>query len=349
MALPLVAALGIAAIRQGIPHAAKYLAQRGAQAVTSGASKAAIKAGLKKAPKPDFVTNTAGVTTKAGQKFEVATQGSRAVVPKGGAARGASEAPKPDFVTNSAGQTMRHGQKFELATQGSRSVKPYQAKPSGKGEVIDATPKDKGSIRANLAKVAPIATASAMVPDSTPKKVTLDAKTASDARTASAANDPRRVDKQVATAPASTASKIVKGKAAAGGSRSVAKPAPVAKPAVSTDKPPAEKATSGASVTDLNGNKTTAVTASSAASEPEITMKDIMAKFSVADAKQVGLDTSNAELKKNPQTFLGSFQRFTEGNIDQEGSAAYSKYGAGRGYDELLKREQAKRKKPASK
>jgi hypothetical protein len=99
-------------------------------------------------------------------------------------------------------------------------------------------------------------------------------------------------------------------------------------------------------VKDLgSGGNTKTVTASSAASEPEITMKDIMAKFSVSDAKKVGLDTSNAELKANPSTFLGSFQRFTEGNIDQEGSTAYKKYGAGRGYDELLKREQAKRKK----
>lgn len=80
----------------------------------------------------------------------------------------------------------------------------------------------------------------------------------------------------------------------------------------------------------------------SQSSEPEITMSSIMKKFSVADAKSAGLKASNAEAKSTG--FMGSFQRFTEGNIDQEGSAAYNKYGAGRGYQELLKQAKAKKK-----
>ena len=47
--------------------------------------------------------------------------------------------------------------------------------------------------------------------------------------------------------------------------------------------------------------------------------------------KRAGLAASNAELAAKPQGFLESFRRLGEGNIDQPGSEAYNKYGAGRG------------------
>jgi len=47
--------------------------------------------------------------------------------------------------------------------------------------------------------------------------------------------------------------------------------------------------------------------------------------------KRAGLEASNAELAANPPSFLGAFRRLGEGNIDQPGSEAYNKYGAGRG------------------
>ena len=47
--------------------------------------------------------------------------------------------------------------------------------------------------------------------------------------------------------------------------------------------------------------------------------------------KRAGLEVSNAELAAKPKGFIGSLSRFTEGNIDQPGSEAYNKYGAGRG------------------
>lgn len=47
--------------------------------------------------------------------------------------------------------------------------------------------------------------------------------------------------------------------------------------------------------------------------------------------KRAGLAASNAELAAKPQGFFESFKRLGEGNIDQPGSEAYNKYGAGRG------------------
>jgi hypothetical protein len=47
--------------------------------------------------------------------------------------------------------------------------------------------------------------------------------------------------------------------------------------------------------------------------------------------KRAGLEASNAELAAKPQGFFESFRRLGEGNIDQPGSEAYNKYGAGRG------------------
>ena len=53
-----------------------------------------------------------------------------------------------------------------------------------------------------------------------------------------------------------------------------------------------------------------------------------------ASLKKAGLAASNKDASKG---FAGSFKRLFEGNIDNAGSAAYKKYGAGRGLSELLK------------
>lgn len=336
MPLPLVglgAALGIQAVRQGIPHLAKYFAKKSSTAVQSAVRNYKFKQGAKKGA--DFNVTPSGTAVPRGQRVPHANDGvtinqrvaptptNRSLVPVG----------SPKQVGGRPARTATPAQ------SSSRELVPYKA-PASKMDKL------KGAART----VGAVSTAASLMPKSsteTPKVTSApSASTASAARASFAASDPRRTDnkrsgadpRRVDATPAKPKTRSLSPvkQGAVNASASV-------KPVQATvSRNPYEE--NKATVKDLGGGGNTAsVTASSAASEPEITMKDIMAKFSVADAKKVGLDTSNAELKANPQTFKGSFQRFTEGNIDQEGSTAYNKYGAGRGYQELLKKAKAKK------
>jgi hypothetical protein len=66
-----------------------------------------------------------------------------------------------------------------------------------------------------------------------------------------------------------------------------------------------------------------------------VTSNVMKADLTDASLKKAGLAASNKNASKG---FAGSFKRLFEGNIDQAGSAAYKKYGAGRGLSELLKK-----------
>jgi hypothetical protein len=66
-----------------------------------------------------------------------------------------------------------------------------------------------------------------------------------------------------------------------------------------------------------------------------VTSNVMRADLTDASLKKAGLAASNKNASKG---FAGSFKRLFEGNIDQAGSAAYKKYGAGRGLSELLKK-----------
>ena len=65
-----------------------------------------------------------------------------------------------------------------------------------------------------------------------------------------------------------------------------------------------------------------------------VTSNVMKADLTDASLKKAGLAASNKDASKG---FAGSFKRLFEGNIDNAGSAAYKKYGAGRGLSELLK------------
>lgn len=65
----------------------------------------------------------------------------------------------------------------------------------------------------------------------------------------------------------------------------------------------------------------------------EVNSSVMTADLTEAGLKKAGLAASNSE------GFGGSFKRLFEGNIDQKGSEAYNKYGAGRGLAELAKKK----------
>jgi len=66
----------------------------------------------------------------------------------------------------------------------------------------------------------------------------------------------------------------------------------------------------------------------------KVTSNVMKADLTDASLKKAGLAASNKDASKG---FAGSFKRLFEGNIDNVGSAAYKKYGAGRGLSELFK------------
>lgn len=70
------------------------------------------------------------------------------------------------------------------------------------------------------------------------------------------------------------------------------------------------------------------------------TPKDPTAGVSEEELKRIGLEESNKELAAKGGG--GLWQRLKDGNIDQAGSAAYNKYGAGYGREVLRRRAAAK-------
>lgn len=178
---------------------------------------------------------------------------------------------------------------------------------------------------------------------------------AASARSIAATTDPRRLDngarrtqgnnnnspakKIVQTATQSAAPKPL--------TRSVAKPsAPVA----SVDVTPSAAARADdrpkRTVFQTEGTKV----ASAAPQEAAPDEASIMKKYGVSNLKQLGLAVSNAERKANPSGgAFSSFQRFTEGNIDQAGSAAYNKYGEGYGKSVVEREIAAFKKKKGAK
>jgi hypothetical protein len=119
------------------------------------------------------------------------------------------------------------------------------------------------------------------------------------------------------------------------------------KPAAAPNRPPAELANSGGATMPSSSPSSVQVGASA---EPEVSEASIMKKYNVSNLKQLGLAVSNEERKSNASSgAFASFQRFAEGNIDQEGSAAYNKYGAGYGKAIVDREIAAAKKKKAAK
>lgn len=119
------------------------------------------------------------------------------------------------------------------------------------------------------------------------------------------------------------------------------------KPAAAPNRPPAELANSGGAKMPASSPSSVQV---GATAEPEVTEASIMKKYNVSNLKQLGLAVSNEERKSNSSSgAFSSFQRFAEGNIDQEGSAAYNKYGAGYGKAVVEREIAAAKKKKAAK
>lgn len=194
----------------------------------------------------------------------------------------------------------------------------------------------KSSIRTvlgNTAKVAPIGVASSMVPDNKPTSSansgagTIDT---SKVKTLSA-DDVAAAAKAMGVKTAAPKPKVVrvqtgtkdgtKTSAVSTGTTSVTSKAPEA-----ADTEPSEgvtiKAADNVQSVQGAGNMDTPKDPSEGVSEEEL--------------KRIGLEESNKELAAKGGG--GLWQRLKDGNIDQAGSAAYNKYGAGYGREVLRRR-----------
>lgn len=105
-----------------------------------------------------------------------------------------------------------------------------------------------------------------------------------------------------------------------------------AKPPTTAAKPPTKFVGQGLRKTGMSVSGSLGDSVSS--SLGKVTSNVMKADLTDASLKKAGLAASNKDASKG---FAGSFKRLFEGNIDNAGSAAYKKYGAGRGLSELLK------------
>lgn len=309
MALPLAAALVLGGARVAATSAAR---RYGATAVKA-ASKYFKKPEAPAAPsKPDFVVDAAGTATRAGQA-----------------------APKPSgtITVDSAGTARMPN--YPVATQGSRSL----TIPPKAPKVDPVKPQGTGtSVKGMLAKGAAVATTGynlsqvkeAQAPTLDTSEVKAPAAAADDAdapKTSVKSNSGGVARVSVGTNKAGDGGSGSKFSLSNGTSNVGLKPRKEGDPEGGVGlKVPAAVVRSFGSAMGVQGTGNMDQPAESQDDNFGMTEEQL---------KQVGLDESNKELAANGG---GSLRRLLEGNIDQAGSAAYNKYGAGYGRTVMKRR-----------
>jgi hypothetical protein len=314
-----------------------------------GASKLAksIRGGKKAAPKkPDYFVDSKGTARK------------------GRPTKATAPANKKQDVISVDGTGVARKANYPVATQGNRS--PAVVKGSNRGA-------KQSGVNARSVAGAVVSGASAVlgmrdleetpydpskvIPSLWKSKPDNSAALARSARASAAVTDPRRVDngarRTQGNAGGTAAKKIVQTATQSASQKPTVKSRSVSSnPVAAVDVTPSAAARADdrpqRTVFQTEGTKVATASPVQDAAPDEAS---IMKKYGVSNLKQLGLAVSNAERKANPSGgAFASFQRFTEGNIDQAGSAAYSKYGAGYGKS-VVDREIAafKKKKGAKK
>ena len=305
---------------------------RGAKYVAKGVNS------LKKSPKkaPDYIVDKKGVARRPNQKPPAATK---------------QPNPQQGTITVDSAGTARKSS-YPVATQGSRALTKPVAAPKSSGvnaRSIAGAAVTAGATYLGLRDMQetpydPTKVFGSRKGQEAPKTSDNYSKsfTAGSARRSFAATDPRRSD--------------VGGRQVVSKSRSAA-PAAATKPKPIKQEPP-QKTRSAKTVTKV-ASQANAAPAAKANTETKFVgsglktagvsidggMSERVSKLGEVNSSVMKADLTEAGLKKaglaasNSEGFGGSFKRLFEGNIDQKGSEAYNKYGAGRGLAELAKKK----------
>jgi len=301
---------------------------RGAKYLVKGAKS------LKKSPKkaPDYVVDNKGVARRPNQKPPAATK---------------QPNPQQGTITVDSAGTARKGS-YPVATQGSRALTKPVAAPKSSGvnaRSIAGAAVTAGATYLGLRDMQetpydPTKVFGSRKGQEAPKTSDNYSKsfTAGSARRSFAATDPRRSDvggrqvvsKSRSTAPAAaTKPKTIK-QVEAKKNRSVT--------SVTTVASQANAGTAAETKFVGSGLKTAGVSIDGGMSERVSKLGEVNSSVMKADLTEAGLKKAGLAAS-NSEGFGGSFKRLFEGNIDQKGSEAYNKYGAGRGLAELAKKK----------
>ena len=305
---------------------------RGAKYLVKGAKS------LKKSPKkaPDYVVDNKGVARRPNQKPPAATK---------------QPNPQKGTITVDSAGTARKSS-YPVATQGSRALTKPVAAPKSSGvnaRSIAGAAVTAGATYLGLRDLQetpydPSKVFSSRKGQEAPKTSDNYSKsfTAGSARRSFAATDPRRSDvggRQVVSKSRAAATPKAITQAAATKTRSVsAAPAKT----VTTVASQANAGTAAKANTDTKfvGSplKAVGVNFDGGMSERVSKLGEVNSSVMKADLTEAGLKKAGLAAS-NSGGFGGSFKRLFEGNIDQKGSEAYNKYGAGRGLAELAKKK----------
>ncbi len=301
---------------------------RGAKYLVKGAKS------LKKSPKkaPDYVVDNKGVARRPNQKPPAATK---------------QPNPQQGTITVDSAGTARKSS-YPVATQGSRALTKPVAAPKSSGvnaRSIAGAAVTAGATYLGLRDLQetpydPTKVFGSRKGQEAPKTSDNYSKsfTAGSARRSFAATDPRRSDvggRQVVSKSRSAAPA-----AAAITPKPIEKVKAIKNSSVKSVTTVASQANAGTAADTKfvgSGLKKAGVSIDGGMSERVSKLGEVNSSVMTADLTEAGL-TKAGLAASNSGGFGGSFKRLFEGNIDQKGSVAYNKYGAGRGLAELAKR-----------
>ena len=302
---------------------------RGAKYLVKGAKS------LKKSPKkaPDYVVDNKGVARRPNQKPPAATK---------------QPNPQQGTITVDSAGTARKSS-YPVATQGSRALTKPVAAPKSSGvnaRSIAGAAVTAGATYLGLRDMQetpydPTKVFGSRKGQEAPKTSDNYSKsfTAGSARRSFAATDPRRSDvggRQVVSKSRSAAPA-----AAAITPKPIEKVKAIKNSAVKSVTTVASQANAGTAAETKfvgSGLKKAGVSIDGGMSERVSKLGEVNSSVMTADLTEAGLKKAGLAAS-NSEGFGGSFKRLFEGNIDQKGSEAYNKYGAGRGLAELAKKK----------